>query len=309
MVWINDISELEFYNPPQVPGSSCYGDMLFTVQDLMLQGQLPQVSGNVYSMQVNALSTDGLTDYGNITSDFNYFFGLNTDLNYYFNLQLKLWASVMCENGCFILKVVVKDGSGKIIFEQYTQKYTIANCDTIAGGVTITNLGIDISYNCASSAPMSDACGNSYKQLYTTFNCIDAFSGDYYGLPVTYFNGTVPAFKFYKSSWILADVYYNPLTIKRTISINCIPQKVERQRQWTLIGGNITFPLWKVIDIENQLSSENIFFNGIEYVYNGDTPFQRLIKQECLIPNAFKLRCNLQECYEYQLLGCSTACS
>ena len=51
MTWIDNINELEYYYP--VHRFDCYGDMLFTPYDLILQGQLPVISSNSYTITVS----------------------------------------------------------------------------------------------------------------------------------------------------------------------------------------------------------------------------------------------------------------
>lgn len=304
MVWIDNILDLEFYNAStDLP---CYGDTVFSPSDIILQGQLPRAGLTII---IKSLSVDGLTVYGTVTSYFDYYIGLNTDGIAYFNIKLREWPDAICSNGCFILEVIVSDGNNVELFHKYTQKYVVGDCSTTASGVTVTQDGNNIGTDCASIASQKDNCQRVFKQLFTIFNCIDQFTGDYYGLPVTTYMANASPYKFYKSSWIEADVFYDPLEIKRTTAINCRLQKVEKKRQWILIGlGAGAFSLWKVIEIENQLMSDKIYFNGKLYAYDGDKAFQRIIKEECRLPNHFKLRTTLNECYEFQIMGCSNDC-
>lgn len=306
MTWIDNINELEYYYP--IHRFDCYGDMLFTPYDLILQGQLPVISSNSYTITVSILSTDGLTVYmSDITSYFNKCIGLNTDGVPYFNLQLKKWHDAMCTYGCFILQVQVKDEAGVIRFNKYTQKYSVENCCVRAEGVTIDDPdGNDLAVDCSPSNTFIDNCGGKYIKMYTTFNCIDNYTGDYYGLPVTPYSLDTP-FKFYKVSWLQASVYYMPVTIKTTISINCRLQKTELTPTWQM-EGRTSFPLWKVQELELMFGAENINIDGKDYKFPGGTVFERISKSNCRVPYDFKMNTTLNECYEFQLFGCSTAC-
>jgi hypothetical protein len=305
MIWLDDISDLEFYNPSKL--YPCYTEYLFAWGDLMLQGQLPKVSNNSYGIKIFAYSADGQTLYADVSSVFYYFFGLNSNLLPYFNLTLKSWHDIFCSKGCFVLNVQVTDINGKIVFNKWTQKYSVPECFVTASGVTISLDSKSIGVDCSPVLTMVNACGKKFQKLTTTFNCMDNFTGDYYQMPTTYLSGNIGPFVYYRTSWIHADVYYVPLNIKRTVSINCRLQKVEKKRLWQL-QGHSAFPYWKTREIEDMLMSENIVFAGTAYQYDGDTPFTPVTSKRCLVPSDFKLVAILSECYEFQILGCTTAC-
>lgn len=304
MNFIDDISQLEFYNPS--PQFDCYGDILFSPHDLILQGQLPTNPVNTYTISIHAFSVDGLTDYGDVRADFDVVIGMNTDGVRYFNMRLNKWDTILCSHGCFILHVVIGDGT-LTLFDKWTNKYIIGNCCPIAEDITIVdNNTTNLATDCSLATVIVDSCGNSYIKLVTSFNCMDEFNGDYYGLPVhLYFADTV--FEFIRISWIQATKRYIPLDIKRTVSLNCRLQKVERKRQWR-VEGRTWFPLWKMQEMEDMLGAENIWVDGINYSFDGGTAFVNIL-DSCRLPNDFRLNVTLNECYEFQILGCSTQCN
>lgn len=304
MNFISDISQLEFYNPS--PQFDCYGDRLFSPNDLMLQGQLPPNPVNAYTISIHAWSTDGLTDYGDVRADFDVLIGMNTDGVRYFNLRLNRWDSLFCSHGCFILHVVITDGT-YTLFDGWTQKYIVGDCCVEASDITIVDSnGTNVETDCALPVTPIDSCGNPYMKFVTSFNCMDEFSGDFYGFPVhTYYSDA--SFAFERISWIQAAKRYIPLDLKRTVSLNCRLQKVERTRQWR-IEGLTWFPLWKMQEIEDMLGSENIWLNGVLFSFAGGTSFSNIL-DSCRLPNDFRLNVILNECYEFQILGCSTQCA
>jgi hypothetical protein len=318
MVWVADINELEYYtNPDSAPGKyspafSCYGDKIFNPSDLILQAQLPQVTGNSYSLQILTYTCDGTTQIADVTSKFNYYVGLATTGICYANMLLSTNLTSADTNGstCFILKVIFTDATGKVVWVNFTQRYDydISNACVLASATSVTLNGINIAEDC-SPDPSVDNCGNSYIKLYTYFNCGDQFTGDYYGLPTAVYLSSmspVTPFTYYKVSWIKADKRYQPLTIKRTVSINCRLQKSEKQRNWLLRGNDLTgFPVWKAMEIEEMLYSDHIFVDGVEFTFNGGTAFKEVNK--CI--SHYKMELLLQECYEYQLSGCSNICA
>ena len=313
MVWVDEIQNLEYYTNPDTtrfaPGFPCYGEKIFNPQDLILQAILPQVAGNSYAIQILTYSCDGLTQLADVTSKFNYYAGLAVTGSYYANMVLRTNLSSADTNGsnCFILRVKFTDGTGKLVFDKYTQRYDfdVANSCVSATDTTISLSGINIATDC-SPLPAPDNCGNSYVRLYTYFDCEDQYTGDYYGLPtVTYLSNT-SAFKYYKVSWIKAQKRYQPLTIKRTVSINCRLQKSEKQRNWLFRSNDLGgFPEWKAMEIEEMLYADHIAVDGVDYTFNGGTAFKELNK--CC--SHYKMELLLQECYEYQLAGCSNICA
>lgn len=142
MIWIDDISELQYYNQPA--DMPCYCDELFTPNDILLQAKVPLVGSNNYNIAIYVYSADGLTNLGEVTGDFEWYAFLGTDGQHYINIRGIAFSSTMCNNKCFILRVKIWGDmtiSGLYIFDKYTERYCLDSCctPTHPNSIIITN--------------------------------------------------------------------------------------------------------------------------------------------------------------------------
>lgn len=319
MIWLNSISELQYYNMPV--NGICYCSILYHANDLMLQGWFPKGSGN-YEIIVQTLSADGLTVYETSTSNFqSYFFNNPITQQHTFNLQLKAFTTQMCVRACWILHVVVLDSTtGGVVFDKYTERYCMSTCCDRARDITIDDEGINIIKMIDGFAvePNFDEglapvlppiiseklteCGDPLITLRSRAACMD-MDGNYYPIPSSTISGSA-TWGYEKVTNMRGKIAKRPRSIERTYSYNCRLQRVESQRVY-LFEGYEYFPAWAADEIETQLSGSEIYVDDVRYEYNGGEPFT--MASEC--KDIFRLKTELSDCVQRQVLGCNPDCA
>lgn len=310
MQWFN-LSELQFYNP--LPGGlPCYCENLVYSSDLMLQGIL--VGGApAYTVTLYTYTPDGLTQLENSTSSFQIYTAKDTINRDFFNARLQQFTTVMCNNKCFIIRAVVTSG-GLTIFDKFTERYCVSNCCDIARGVTYSQDGIvtttDDSLPSNPVRPTTE-CGKALIRIISTFDCIDNFTGNFFGTPVVVYSGTAN-WSFTVITSCTGRIVRRPRDIRREISYNCRLQRTETEAVWLLESYDF-FPSWKMYEIEGQLCSNNIWVDDYlsstipEYVFKGGTPFKKVPGANSCT-EVFKLETTLNSCVQRQIYGCNEAC-
>lgn len=142
MVWVDSISQLDFYNPTTVD-AECYCETLLDPTDIWLQANLGTL-GTDFVFNISALTPDGNTlievvNPENYTIDVVLYGGV-----YYGNIKFKRFSEALCNNPCFILQVRVSVliqrqqlNSYRVVFDKYTQRYCIDSCCLIPSGITV----------------------------------------------------------------------------------------------------------------------------------------------------------------------------
>lgn len=284
MVWLDSITELQYYNP--IVGFPCYCELLVEPSDLAMQHVLPNVNGTT-AIIINVYSADGLTDYGDYSSYFTTTVSINQIGQKYFQIQLNTFAPPMCENLCWILRVRFTVNE-VVIFDKWSERFCNASCCATLGGITIEGDDGTTTVQTFEPAPAWADCGVPIVRLETTFDCYDKFTGEYYG------NG------FKKVTNIRGRYIRLPRTIEKTISLNCKVQKVQSARIYQLEGWDY-YPEWKMDEIELQLQATTIKLNGETFIYTGGAPFSKPnICQDIYILNA-----QFKECDVWQIFGCA----
>lgn len=315
MVWLNSISELQYYNQPiDIP---CYCSTLIYANDMTLQGSFPASSGS-YTLVMQTLSADGLTTYETSTANFGYYFGVNPiTAEHFFNARLNAFTSIMCTYACYIIHATVTDNiTGVIVFDKYTERYCQASCCDIARDITFAQDGIDGGVGVADNpttatgvAPVLppslskvSECGDPIITLRTAFTCYDYFDGYYYAIPNTVLSGDA-TFSYQRITNMRGKIAKRPRSIERTYSFNCRLQRVESQRVYVFEGYEY-FPAWAADEIESQLHSNVIYVDDVQYQFNGGTPFS--MASDC--KDVFRLKTELADCVQRQVFGCNTDC-
>ncbi|RYE25468.1 MAG: hypothetical protein EOP51_04075 [Sphingobacteriales bacterium] len=335
MQWFDNKFDLQYYHQPE--GVPCYCEALVKPADMMLQGMLPSVAGNGYTMHIDVYSADGNTFYEHATTYFKYFFGSIPDGRRYFNAQLKSYSPAMCLHECFVLNVYVTNNAGGQVFNQWTERYCIADCCDEVTAISFTqsdvtapfkpapiNVGISgngngtfgpviptgpITPTAPAKGPTSN-CGEAYVTVTSWFDCYDKFTGDYYGDPKDTYSGS--AFQYRKITNIKGLVRTLPREIKREYSMNCRLQRVESTTQYQLIGFDL-FAQWKMREMEDQLHASHIVVNNYDYInrsveYAGGTPF-KLVQVGFNCTPTYKLDATLNDCTVNQVFGCGDVCN
>ena len=304
MVFVDSVDQLEYYFPN--PQWGCYGDHVFNPYDILLQANGFTLTGG-YGITISVCDTAGSIQQDG-TANFDSWLGtfVISGTTYYFvNIRCNEYTSYMLSNRCFALNVQITDTSnGTIVFNKWTQKYELDSSAVVA--VTAVSLdGVPL-IECVPAARGAN-CGINYIKFLSQFDCIDSFNGDYYGTatPITGI-GDFP-FSFARFSWIEGRIRKVPNEIKRTISINCRTQKSETTPKYLMTGGNITFPVWKVEEIEQMLLANRLFVNDEEYQSEGGTPFEQFGRPyNCQY--RYKLSISMQKCLSWQIFGCKPNC-
>lgn len=104
---------------------------------------------------------------------------------------------------------------------------------------------------------------------------------------------------------ILGNVTRLPRKIERSISFNCTTQKATSARLYKIEGWQI-FPLWKMNEIEELLSSKEIYIDDVKVVFRGDAVFEK-VGRSCF--NMYKLEFTVEECPVRQIYGCGDDCN
>lgn len=143
MIWIDSISELQYYKSNY--GLPCYCERIMVPNDILLQAQVytgivpGQIgSGATYSVVVQAYSADGLTLLGDITPSFEWYaFAVSAAV--YVNLMMIKFSPIICAQKCFILKVTISQiaGATLIVFSKFTERFCLDNCCVLPSGIDI----------------------------------------------------------------------------------------------------------------------------------------------------------------------------
>lgn len=343
MTWFDSIYDLQYYNQPK--GVPCYCEALTYPHDLQLQGTLDSSVSN-YTIKFYVYSADGVTQYEDATTYFEYYFGkvsVNGLNHHFFNARLKSYTPAMCQHACYILRVVVTgnvNGQTHTLFDKYTERYCQTDCCDVAKNISIdqdglligggsgsgtgtategiddrvftpgnpTGTGVPGVFTPVTPPPPTGACGEPLIRLVSSFDCIDNFTGVFYGVPDTTLSGTTANFQYVKVSTFKGRVVRKPREISREISYNCRLQSAESTPVYQLEGFEF-FPAWKMYEIESQLHAKYIYVDDYgkskRYEYAGDTPFSQA--SNCF--ELFKLSATLQDCTQRQLYSCAPACN
>lgn len=306
MIWIDSIYELQYYK--QSKELPCYCEELVHPNDMQLQGSIYNGNGS-YTLTMYVYSADGLVQYENATSYFEQYFAVMPNGTHFFNARLKSFSPAMCGHKCFIVRAVVTQGS-TVLFDKYTERYCQSSCCDVARGITYSQDGIATTGSTTSPVPAAPAmpitseCGEPLIRIISLFDCMDNFSGDFYGVPGTVLSGTA-SFGFTKITSCKGRIVRRPREIKREISYNCKLQRSESAAAYLLEGFEY-FPAWKMAEIENQLHANHIWIDDYktytEYQYEGGTAFKQV--HNCF--EMFKLEAVLQGCTQRQVFGCET---
>lgn len=322
MTWFDSIYDLQYYHQPK--GVPCYCEAVGYPSDMYLQGSF--TNGGATTLKIYVYSADGITQYEDATSYFDYHIAYVGALqSYIFNARLKSFSPAMCQHECYVLRAVVTSPSGTI-FDKYTERYCQNNCCDTARGITfdqdgfvvqaepgtdpITNgdpAGIGIPASPTIFIPEGD-CGEPLIRIISVFDCVDKFNGEFYGIPNTTISQSGGLFAYRKVTTIKGRIVRRPREISREISYNCKVQRVESTPQY-LLEGYEYLPAWKMFEIEGQLHANRIFIDDFknirEYRYAGGTPMKQLSK--CF--ELFKLETTLEDCTQRQIFGCKENCT
>lgn len=324
MTWFDNILDLQYYHQPK--GLPCYCEAVAYPFDLYLQGHIYNGSGN-YSLKIYVYSADGLTLYEDATSYFDHYFGAVPGAGYdFFNARLKSFSPAMCAHECYILRAEVKQG-GVVKFNKYTERYCQNDCCDVPHNITWEQVGfspfvttnssndpvaidVDIDPIPAGTAPTiyvpAGSCGEQLIRIISKFDCIDKFTGDFYGTPGTVYAGTAN-FEYRKVTTMKGRIVRRPRDIKREMSYNCRLLRSESAAQYLLEGFEM-LPAWKMYEIEGQLHANRIYvddFSGVrEYRFAGGTPMQQI--NNCF--ELFKLAATIEDCTQRQVFGCDADC-
>lgn len=326
MTWLNSIYDLQYYKQPK--GLPCYCELIVFPSDMYLQGLLYGGNGN-YTLKLYVYSADGVAQYEDATSYFDYYFGKMPGGQHYFNARLRAYSPAMCAHDCYIIRAQVTSDNGltsQVIFDKYTERYCQNDCcDTarnisfeqtgfspdIIGGdpadpTTADPTGIGIPSDLPASLP-TGMCGEPLIRLISKFDCIDNFTGEFFGSPDTIFGGMGTPFEYRKVTTLRGRIVRRPREITRELSYNCRLQRSESTAQY-LLEGYEYFPPWKMYEIEGQMHANHIYvddFNTIkEYQFAGGATFSQVNK--CF--ELFKLQTALEDCTQRQIFGCGTGC-
>lgn len=314
MKWFANIKDLQYYTQPK--GVSCYCEQLVYPSDMLLQGTIPagQGSGN-YNISIEVWSPDGLTIYEVANSYFDYYFAVNpvTSLHY-FNARLRSFSPAMCSHQCFLIRVGITNvgDPNNYLFANWTERWCVSDCCDTARGIVIAQAGMvstgggsstgTTTVPASASKPMGE-CGEPLIRIISSFDCIDKFTGEYYGDPGTVLSGSA-SFNYTKITSMKGRIVRRPREIKKEISYNCKIQRVESTPLYLLEGFEY-FPDWKMYEIEGQLHANHIWVDDYntyrEYRYDGGTPFKQVHK--CF--ELFKLEAMMQDCTQRQIFGCA----
>lgn len=311
MIWVSNIKDLQANH--SAPGQYCYCDLMLSPKELTLQAPIPQVTAAA-TCNIYAYTPDGATQLADVTSQFAWY---NTIVN---NKNEYKWiaecisftgAMNMC-GVCFILRVVLTQ-SGVTIWDKYTEQYCIGNCCPEVEQVTYTQEGYPgITLKSEGNIPgeyVGFSCDFPITQIKTVFDCYSNFTKYYYGNTDVGIGGTSLTLTPYVDYTNLKATFKKaPREIVRDISQNCRTQKVERIQKWILESAE-EFPLWKVEDLENMFSATHVYINGIEYVMDTATPFERIRRAYADEKyERYKLKVELRECRQFQMMGCGEEC-
>ncbi len=213
----------------------------------------------------------------------------------------------MLTNKCFVLEFITPSDHA---IHKYTQKYELINASIFASGVIVTYESGGTSIATLCSDENTDGICNPLIKILSQFDCNDVFTGDFYGdgifLGSSLGHPDTP-FPFVRFSWLQGMIRKLPTNIKRTVSVNCRTQRTERTNKY-LLTAFVSFPLWKMEEIEGMMLANHLFVGDKQYQSEGGTPFEQVGKpKNCVY--AFKLGMELQDCFEWQTFGCTPPCT
>lgn len=311
MVWLRYIEDLQYYKQP--PGVECYCHNIFQPSELTLQGIFDSnaSTSSPPAFQVYLFSADGLTDYGDITSYFQYYYGTNTQGKQYFAARLKSFAPDMCVYQCWILRVFINGH-----FDYFTERYCSPDCCQEATSVTINNEDF-VRGNTTSSGDVvtevtaqtqsfnTNPCGVTYMQFEIFSDCYNAFTRHMYRPVGTIFAGT--SFNYKEILSINAVLRTTPTTITRDYSMNCRLQRVQKIDQWQLQGKEL-FPEAIAFELQNWFTNQYIFIDGTRYELATSEIFETVVFPHNCTP-MYRLNMTLQGCNVKQIFGCGDKCA
>lgn len=320
MIWFDNIKDLQYYHQPQ--GVPCYCEAITYPTDMFLQGHIYTGNSN-YTLKIYVLSADGLTQYEDATIYFDYYFGVMPNVgSHFFNARLKSFSPAMCAHECYILRAEVVQSGGVTVFNKYTERYCQNNCCDVAKNIIFEQTGfapfVTTDEGLAASFTETVALAGASPQIYipagncdepliriiSTFDCMDKFSGDFFGMPDVVLSGS-PDFKYTKVTTLRGRIVRRPRNINREVSYNCKLQRSESTAQYLLEGFEY-LPAWKMYEIEGQLHANKIYIDDFssvrEYHYAGGTPFKQV--SSCF--EIFKLQTALEDCTQRQVIGCGS---
>lgn len=120
MILVQNIGRLQQYNLCR--NEKPYCETVVMPADVQLQGKLPNELFNAYSLRVLLMDCTGTVLTADVTGYFRVLFGVSSYNERYFNLELREWAPAFPADGCFILKVEVKN-NGVLVFDRITEMY------------------------------------------------------------------------------------------------------------------------------------------------------------------------------------------
>ncbi len=326
MIWFDKITDLQYYHQPKdVP---CYCETIAYPTDMFLQGHIYNGNGN-YTLKIYVYSADGTVQYEDATTYFDYYFGrIPRPGTHFFNARLKSFSPAMCAHECYVLRAEVVQSNGVVVFNKYTERYCQNNCCDTARNITFEQTGfspliinggdvadplVEIFGNdvvLAGASPEifipAGNCGEQLIRILSKFDCIDKFTGDFYGIPDEVISGDAN-FAYRKITTLRGRIVRRPRDIKREISYNCKLQRSESAAQYLLEGFEY-LPAWKMYEIEGQLHANRIWvddFAGVrEFQFAGGVAFKQVSK--CF--ELFKLEVTLEDCTQRQVFGCTPGC-
>lgn len=326
MIWFDKITDLQYYHQPKdVP---CYCEAIAYPTDMFMQGHIYNGNGN-YTLKIYVYSADGTVQYEDATAYFDYYFGKIPGLGtHFFNARLKSFSPAMCAHECYVLRAEVIQSNSVVVFNKYTERYCQNNCCDTARNITFEQTGfsplvinggdvtdplVEISGNevvLAGASPEifipAGNCGEQLIRILSKFDCIDKFTGDFYGIPDEVISGDAN-FAYRKITTLRGRIVRRPRDIKREISYNCKLQRSESAAQYLLEGFEY-LPPWKMYEIEGQLHANRIWvddFSGVrEYRFAGGVAFKQVSK--CF--ELFKMGVTLEDCTQRQVFGCMPNC-
>jgi len=310
MVLVDNISDLEYYNQNGWP---CYADIVTSPHDILLQALIQTGTTGfaaAITMTIKVLKPDGTfledaTAYFDIVSFDN---AIGTTNYQYANIRCNRYSPAMVANVCFILEItnpVYPTGT----YHKYTQKYQLINSLIYPALIDITQEGSGFNVASLCSDENTNGSCNPLIKILAQFDCLDAYTGDYYGNSTAWLGtaGVTEFFPFVRFSWLQGYVNKLPTAVKRTVSVNCRTQRTERTNKY-LLSSFVSFPLWKMEEIEGMMLANHLFVGDKEYQSEGGTPFEQAGKPiNCHY--AYKLGMELQDCFQWQTFGCTPPCT
>jgi len=305
-----DLTDLEYYNYNPIFG--CYLDPIFEPYDLNLQCPNLALTDD-YDITISVCDKTGAV-LEDATAYFDTFLGTYTVAGvdyYYVGIRCDRWSPEMTSNLCFLLKVEIENpDTEEVVFSKYTQLYKLAGSTATPVPAVYIDTGFEtLALELCVPADEPANCGNNYVKFGCAFDCIDNYTGEYYGEPSAITGeGTYP-FTYERFTYIQGQIREEINEIKRTVSINCRTQKTEWTPKLVLFGTyQNAFPIWKKQDIERMMLASHLYVDDVEYQSIGGKIFERFGTQAYNCQPRYKLSIPLQECYQYQISGCVPDC-